>query len=602
MVDGKIFDKKDPGDISGKILPWAGASMELRFLGLMLTLPFLIPYHIPPVASFYSEWLALFYGVVACILLFIKPASLTIVVPRIATMPVALVLVVLLQWQSGMFAYDVSALGIFSYMLWALLLMIIGASLALRDGIRPMVVALAWFLLWGASANALIGIAQFAGIASYFKGLMMMPMDLGVAGVYGNLGQQNHFVTHLSVGLLSATFLCFSKQMVMGRYAIYLSLLLCGIFLSAARSGLVYVILIGVLFGSVMMKAKHQQVIWRKIVLIFAIVCVCCLVLVAILMFTHINSPQVARWIDIYSAFGPRFYLWKHALIMFFENPVVGVGFDDYASHLLHQVADLQEPVVWGIDRSAHNIILHLFAVSGLLGAAAFCIPLIFFSYSQRSVQFSLVYVWLWGVIGILLIHSLLEQPLFYAYFLGCAALVVGISDRHCWQFKVSKQVKLYCVVSLILLLSVLFVTGRDYMDFSRLQSRLEQQGSVFAPQGSLERKRIIGLQRFSFLAPYVELNFPALFVRGATSPGERLKFNTRVLRYSPIPEVELRQSLYLFQDGQFSAAVAHFERVAYVYPNAALNFYRELVFQSKLNPDISEQWLESLRLVLKLP
>ncbi|MEO8331030.1 MAG: hypothetical protein ABI479_01240, partial [Gallionella sp.] len=72
--------------------------ISLAMVGLMWVLPFLSYRHAYPLTTFYQEWWSALLGVLALTLLATRDYWKQPEIPRIAQLPAALIVVVLLQW------------------------------------------------------------------------------------------------------------------------------------------------------------------------------------------------------------------------------------------------------------------------------------------------------------------------------------------------------------------------------------------------------------------------------------------------------------------------------------------------------------------------
>jgi O-antigen ligase len=540
--------------------------------GLMASLPFLVPYHPLPLPSFLSEWLAMFLGVLGLAPIVLRSNGALLHIPRIALAPVALAVVILLQFAAGMFFYVASAFTITMYLLWCTLLAIAGCTLQARADERYLTARLAWFLLAGGLLNAFLGLLQYREVWQAFGGLVSEPMPVNLAGVYGNLAQQNHFATHIALSLISASYLCFSRRMARIWYLASALLFLVALVLSGSRSSFLYAgWLIVVSLWLTRANPEHRR--YRHAGLWVASI-LAAIVVAALVASRHASLiPQAERMLTLASAIGPRIYLWKHALLMFLEHPVLGVGFDSFAYHLVGQIDTLKELKVWGVDQYAHNLVLQLLAVSGLCGLAAVAWPGMHFLRRQLAARYTTERMWTWGVLGVLLIHSMLEQPLYYSYFLGLAALAAGMSDPAAWRIKTGTASTWASAVLLAAAALFLLKTANDFDD---IEGHF-YSGRYFNPgdpgQQQLRRKIILGLSTHSIFSPLSELIAPAEFVPENAPARERIEFNNRIRHYAPIAEIEFRHSALLAEAGRLPDALKQLSRAVHAYPEEAGNY-----------------------------
>ncbi|NCN23852.1 MAG: hypothetical protein GW921_06945, partial [Gallionella sp.] len=79
--------------------------ISLTLVGLMWVFPFLHYYHKYPITTFYQEWWSALLGVLALAGLIARDYWREAAIPRIVQLPVALIVVVLLQMSLGMMPY-----------------------------------------------------------------------------------------------------------------------------------------------------------------------------------------------------------------------------------------------------------------------------------------------------------------------------------------------------------------------------------------------------------------------------------------------------------------------------------------------------------------
>ncbi|MEE8150802.1 MAG: pilin glycosylation ligase domain-containing protein, partial [Nitrosomonadaceae bacterium] len=217
--------------------PSLAARISLSLIGLMAVLPFLQYHHARPIPAFYTEYIAFFLGMVALTLFLAGRYWRNIALPWIVFAPLGLFIVMLLQMNLGMSAYyEMQIIALF-YLLWAMLLVILGAVLQKEFGLTVISVVLAWFFLVGGEISATVGILQHFNIHSFLDDFIAAK---NFAAVYGNVGQTNHFATYISLTLASLIFLFAAARLPIW-VAILLALpLLFVLSLSGSRSSGVY--------------------------------------------------------------------------------------------------------------------------------------------------------------------------------------------------------------------------------------------------------------------------------------------------------------------------------------------------------------------------
>jgi O-antigen ligase len=525
----------------------------------MASLPLLVPLHRVPLTAFTSEWLAAFLGVLAMVAAFAFRNAGPIRTPQIAAAPALLIAVVLAQLAARLYPYATNAAVVVLYLAWSALLAIAGRTLAHDRGEDAVAVILAHCVLAGGIVNAVCGFLQYLQWWPAFNGWVAEPMAVAAFGVYGNLAQQNHFATHVALAMASACYLFAIRRLRPSSFTIVCVALLAALVLSGSRSGFLYVAWIGVLFLRLPHADAEPGHGRRTGLRIFGIAAA--LVIAAVPIAFAMKLPLAGRLSAMADAFGPRFYLWRHAMAMFAAHPLLGAGFDGFAWNLVEQIHRSGAPTAWGIDQYAHNLGLQLLAVSGIAGFAAVAIPVVLFVRTQWTAQRDAVRMWLWSVLGVLAIHSMLEQPLHYAYFLGIAAFVAGVADR---REKETPAASANVIMALLVVAFVFLIkTASDYdkLDGYFYSGRYPQTAQA-------RHVAAVDLRDKSVFAPLIELASPGDFVPASGPAQDKLALNARIMHFAPTAEVEFRHAALLAEAGRNADAVTQFDRAALAYPH----------------------------------
>ncbi len=541
--------------------------------GLLCSLPFLLPWHYRPIPSFAQEWLALALGLLLSGVLLATRRTTHLLLPPVLIAPAALAAVVLLQLALGHVGHPVNALVAAGYLLWSVLLAIAGRSVA-AAGADALYATLAWATLAGAGVNAVLGLIQYAAPGAELGGLLFPARALELYGVYGNLAQANHFSTHLALGLASLAWLHQAARLPRGASAAVAVILLGAMALSGSRSSLLYLGWIAT-FWLIAARPSGTGLPWRRL-LVGAALLGCLVAALWLAAKAALLGPQLGRLVLFAEGAGPRGYLWRHALDMASAHSLLGVGIDRFAFTLVGQLQPGEK--VWDIDQYAHNLGLQVLATTGLAGLAALTVPLILFARRVRQAARMAHSLW-WpvAVFGVLFIHSMLEQPMYYAYFLGFAAFVAGAADPAAWRLRLVAPLRIGLAAVGLAALAVLAQGGADFLALSR--AFYSEAGAD--PRSAAQRQLLATLHQRLLFAPLAELIDPALFVPANASVRDKLRMNARVMQFAPIAEVEFRHAALLAEDGQLAAAKVQFTRAARAYPAATEHYARRLVMMS---------------------
>lgn len=529
-------------------------------IGLMMSLPFLVPVHRLPVPSFESEWLALLLGVLGLCCFCLPSLMQRWRLPPLALAPLGLALLVALQGAAGLAAYPGNAALVCACLIWAALLAVAGRSLAASFGRAAVFDTLAWWVLGGGLANAGIGLLQYLQPA----GLPVAALALAPgSGIYGNLAQQNHFATQVALALAAALYLR-RRARLPWRWCAPLALALgTALLLSGSRSSLLY---LGWL--ALVLLAGTPLTLRRRALAATALTLAAGAGAIWLAAGQAQLAPPLARLAALGEGLAPRLFIWEHAWQMFANHPWLGVGIDGFGHALVGQLEAGAR--MWGVDQYAHNLPLQLLAVTGLAGFLAVAAPALL--WLRRVALDAPCPGRAWGamVLGVLGIHSMLEQPLYYAYFLGLAALVGGALDPAGLALQAGVRVRWALGLLLCAALGLLAKTAYDYQRLAQMFYSSEAGDTRDSAHLTLLR----ALQAGSLLQPMAELIAPELVVGADAGAAAKLALNSRLMRFAPIAEVMYRQAALLAEDGQPQAALIQLERAARAWPDE-LALYR---------------------------
>jgi len=138
----------------------------------------------------------------------------------------------------------------------------------------------------------------------------------------------------------------------------------------------------------------------------------------------------------------------------------------------------------------------------------------------------------------------MLEYPLWCAYFPGIAAVALGVSETAAVQVGDRSGGRLLLVPMLLL---GGMTAANVYQDYRTLQSshRIQPQPSGAAAQnGESTVTVLLGLQRHSLFAPFVELALSRLMVLNREQIDDTVAFNGLVMRFAPSADVASRQAI----------------------------------------------------------
>jgi len=441
--------------------------------------------------------------------------------------------------------------------LWAALLMVLGHLLRRGLALTEIATTLGWFLLAGGALNALVGLAQHYHLVFAADFLVMRkewPM------IYGNLGQPNHYATAVSLSLASAAYL-YSRRKLPGA-------------LAAGCSALFLVVL-------ALAASRSPAALW----MLPGFVAAQWLVTLSFLApdeMAVLSSAQ--RLFQVASGIEPRLELWGEAWRMFLGAPLLGAGFGQFAWHHFLQQGASGPTTAPGVFNHAHNIVLHLMAETGLAGAVFIVGAALLWLIDSRRTVLDPERWWLLALAGIIAIHSLLEYPLWYAYFLGVAALLLGIGAERLLAVRFAGLARAVVGVAALVGSVNLAAVIPPYRDFERLLFAAGPAASRAADEAAFAQA-MMQAHREPLLTPYVELAFAFGATVDETRLQDKLALVTRAMHFAPVDVVVYRHALLLALAGEREAALAQLDRSLAAYPGEAEAVAAELAELAQRHP-----------------
>jgi O-antigen ligase/polysaccharide polymerase Wzy-like membrane protein len=554
-------------------------AVSLLLAGSLCLLPFLLPYHQLPILSFQAEWLAAALGIAAMLAALGGRGGAFVPAPVPARWLIAFALFLAAQTLVGNPVYpQLSVLGAL-YVLYAALLIWLGAQLAATAGIERAAGVLAACLLAGAVANAAAGVIQFYGRPALLEDIIA---DLRHGpdhnGAYGNIAQANLYANYLALGGTSMLFL-WLRGGLRTAYALASAVLLaCACALSGSRGALLYALwfaVLGLLAGRMQAGVEARRLKFAAHGLAGAMLAAQ-LAIPWLNHAFHLGPPSQGAFERLVAISNdhtePRWRLWRLAWRVFADAPVAGAGIGEFAGAAFSSglPPDLTQfdNVVW---TSPHNLPLHLLAETGALGAVLALAGLCTWCWQAGRRYFAapeLAMWWIIAAVGIVLIHSMFEFPLWSAHFLGVTALVMGLGTspgaRANAASRLSRTTAAGICAALALALALLL---RDYVRLDATRVTGTSITLASAADSARDAAVMRALTRGP-LAPTAEL---WIFLGAPLDRGDlaaRLEMSERLARYFPSNAVIVRRAVFLAFDGQAAAASSLLVRALQSFPH----------------------------------
>ncbi|MDD5301248.1 MAG: Wzy polymerase domain-containing protein [Gallionella sp.] len=557
------------------------AHVSLLMVGLMWVLPFLHPRHQYPLTTFDQEWWSALLGVFALTLLVASDFWQQPKIPRIAQLPAGLIAILLLQMALHKVAYIDQGLLYILYLLFAALLMLLGARLRACFGLEKVATALAFFLLIGAELSALIGILQHFRWNTPLNSVIVMKTS---GSVFGNLSQPNHFANYITLGLISLGLLYRQQWLKVGYVVGLVAPLLFVMTLSGSRSTWLYLLLmIGLAWQGYRHDARLRPLLRYSLLLMAGFGLMHWIVKLPFLAGAVGSEDTLQRLFGTADSGGIRLYLWHESWLMLTQSPWLGVGFGQFAWHHFQLLPVLHPSYISGLYNNAHNLIFQIAAEAGLAGLLVLFASLGVWLYGMRRATMDAAHWWGYAALGVLAIHSLLEYPLWYTYFVAVAAILLGVLDETRYGLELRRVGRMSLVAILLLGLMTLIQLRSGYQQLKNTLTIHSVSGN-FVEDFERVRDGLIAVHAGSLLSPYAEIFMGGLTGVDTDHLEEKLALNDRIFRFIPADSVVYRRAFFLAQDGQLEQAKQVMEQAIWAYPDHVIA-RRQLVQLAEKDP-----------------
>lgn len=530
----------------------------------MWVLPFLYYHHAYPITTFYQEWGAAMLGLCAMPLLVSKRYWQQPELPRIVLLPIGMMMLLLVQYLLDKIPSFDQTLLLTLYFLWIALLVMLGQRLRVELGLSLLTTVLAVFLLLGSELNALAGIIQHYRWHTFLDSVITVKTS---AAVYGNIAQPNHFADYLTLGLASLGLLHTRWSLRIWQTALLVSPLLFVVVLSGSRS--VWLYLLFMVGMSYLWQRRDKSFLpLFKYALAMLLGFALMLFVVQLPWFAAASgkAATIERMFTDATSGGIRLFLWKESWLIFTQFPLLGAGFGQFAMQHFQLSADLKNAGISGLYNNAHNLVMQLAAEAGLAGLAVLLGTLgLWLSQAWREPR-TIYHWWGYSVLAVIGIHSLLEYPLWYGYFIGIAAVVLGVMESKGYQLELRLMGRVS--VSAIILLGALSLMqlyqGYKKLEISLTLRPLASDDASYTPR---LRDSLLAVYSYPLLRPNAELYMTGMIDVSAEHLADKLIMNEHAMRFVPIAPVVYRHAWLLAQANRLPEAKVQLLRAIWSYP-----------------------------------
>lgn len=431
-----------------------------------------------------------------------------------------------------------------------------GASFAVRWA-KPA----AWAWLVAGLVSSLIGLLQYFGVAAALGGWVSQTQP---GEAFANLRQRNQFASLANIALAALVWLASRRDAAGPRHWVALVgavLLAVGNAASSSRTGMVELFALCVLFG--VWRAWRRPGVSSLLLTAVLAYLLALLLLPWLLGFDPAAHGMLARLRGGELACASRVALWSNVLNLIGQKPWLGWGWGelDYA----HYITLYGGTRFCDILDNAHNLPLHLAVELGIPLALLICGLAVWWMARRRPWrETDAVRQLAWSVLAVILLHSMLEYPLWYGPFqvaFGvCIALLWRIGDAPSGTAAAPRLGILKGLVAAILMMCCAYAAW-DYHRVSQIYRQPQDRAAAY-------RDATLSKIRDSWLFRR-QVGFAELALTPLTRDNARWTYDTAtaLLHYSPEPVVIEKVIESAVMLGLDDEAVAHLARYRAAFP-----------------------------------
>ena len=362
-------------------------------------------------------------------------------------------LIPLLQFIFGQIFFFSTALLSFLYLISFVFTVIYTFNLCITDFNRQkvMLFASSAFIVAGLM-TACMAIIQWLDFESFFP----FVLELTAGRPFANFAQPNNMATALFLALLGCLYL-FEKQKLPSLIVMMIALIiLFAMVLSQSRT-----VWLGIIFCVVYWLIRNHKIVFRFnrfYAIGFTVIFV--VFVLSLPLLSQVVGTSASTVMERATTGYLRLPMWTHTLISIQDNPWLGYGWNQSSFSYLDALPKHDTPERY---LSSHNIILDMLVWNGIILGSLIVGYAIYWYARFYKLANSIESIIALMMITVVLIHAMLEFPLYYAFFLLPVAVLCGIiqsEEEYGQYFKLSKAIN--NSIALIWLSFVLLV-WRDY-------------------------------------------------------------------------------------------------------------------------------------------
>ena len=412
--------------------------LSFASLAFAALLPYAVTNHTYPIPTFYAEFtaLSLYLLVGASVLLMVisERSRMQFAMPAVALVPLAFGALLVVQTLVLPLAQPSMAWLGAGFLLAGFMATQAGYGFA-RAGVTE--TALRWMagaLIVGGLFAVFCQVVQLLHLEAKVSPFVVAYNVTTERRPFGNMAQANHLATVIAFALAAAMYLVQTRRINVLVWAVVSSICVLGQALTVSRGPWLQTAVVVVAgfwmalvvpSGDGFSRRRTRQ--WLMPVLLVVL-------FIAVNLAVRWANGRFQLGLDVSAAhrfqdksqFVLRLAMWKYGWTMFKGHPLLGVGWGEFPRfefELVRQLGDVE------IANNSHDIVIDLLAKAGIVGLGIVLFGLLAWLWRVLRARHTAERVFGLGLIGVLLMHALVEYPQQYMFFLLPAMFVFGILE-----------------------------------------------------------------------------------------------------------------------------------------------------------------------------
>lgn len=566
-------------------------------LAVIAIVPFAIPYAYFPISKFYSESISLICGVLLFAVALFTCRELKFAPVAIASFAFAAFMLLQPLFVKIMFWGNNQYVALLFFILGLVAIAI--TSMVEKDELMrdKILNTLCWSLVISATIQSIIAYLQYTGkAANYSDWILVSPEQVADgSNIFGNIGQPNQFTDFISIGVVALCYLFFVGQINLIVFIAYSILFALAITFTARRGVLLYfviIILLGLWKCFINRNDSEKSKDCKRIILIISLYFLGLIMIQFALpkivaLFTGHNE-SVSTGLNRLSAAAigqstyRRFYEWYKAIILFINHPLFGIGWYQYPHEGIYIMLTkrfMYIPQNMKLYTHCHNSLFNMMAETGIIGTFITVIYGIGYSLylllKKINTTRSLFVVFLAMPI---LIHSLLEYPLWYAYFIVILTIFLAFAPAK-YTLNSSLAVKTAGGIIIATLMGIAYnayQVNNQLLSYTQMPSDYDDYvGNVKGLEQLIDSNSMWAIPAIMVLDNYIMPGSQA--TNAAMSLSEQLKYIDRLANDLPYPGSLFKQIVIHKMVGDNDGANRYANVLVHAYPYYQQQFIQQL-------------------------